>query len=90
MNYNIEGEVARDFCQKVPSKYCILQYERKKTECICMFSTLVTIFCFCLVTLVCCALEICIAIDSVMATEGCTVLDGSSFLSCTFYCLCIT
>lgn len=84
--YNIEeSEVALDFCQKVPSNYCILQCQRKKTEYICTFHTYShTIFCFSLVTLVSCAPEISVTIDSVMAIEGCTVVDGSSLLSCIF------
>lgn len=41
-------------------------------------------FCFSLVTLVSCAPEISVTIDSVMAIEGCTVVDGSSLLSCIF------
>lgn len=59
VNYNIEeSEVALDFCQKVPSNYCILQCERKNPEYICMFHTLITIFYFCLVTRLLCSWNI--------------------------------
>lgn len=83
-----DSEVALYFCPEKPPNWCILKCERNKLEYMCISHTLI-MFHFCLEALVFCAPEI-YTIDSVMAAEGCVVLDGSSFLSCTFYFLCTT